>query len=388
MPEFEPRSRSQDRHLVSAARPGREMLKPTPGADPLLTQQQPWGNQAAQRFAQTCPLSLPSPGRCPFGGICHACPPRVQAKLRISQPGEQKEQEADRLAAQVMGMSEAPRVPEAGFIPAQAGIGPAGQPLDRDTREFMESRFDQDFSQVRIHIDRKAGMMAQEVNARAFTLGRDIAFAAGHYAPHTSAGKRLLAHELAHVVQQTGSGETYVQREQLHLYDSSDNPFRRWGYAHHYCEDYNVVTGFCSRDKPGMLHAGIRDLAGARNAINLFSGRGHTLNAIYFHTHGAPGYVHLPDGGISVNNVWDLNTVAGNIAANARIGFLGCNVAEDQEGSDFLLNAGSSLLGVGGGAVYASDSVTFSVPGIGQRRPIWSSVKRVCVEPGGDSRIC
>ena len=61
---------------------------------------------------------------------------------------------------------------------------------------------------------------------------------------------------------------------------------------------------------------------------------------------------------------------------------------EGQEGNDFLLNAGSSLLQSGGGTVYASDSVTFSVPGLGQRGPIWSSVKRVCVDPGGDSRIC
>uniref|UniRef100_A0A7V4G675 DUF4157 domain-containing protein n=1 Tax=Desulfobacca acetoxidans TaxID=60893 RepID=A0A7V4G675_9BACT len=262
-----------------------------------------------------------------------------------------------------------------------------GQPLDRATREFMDSRFGYDFSQVKIHIDRKAALTAHKVNASAFTLGRDIVFAAGHYAPHTSEGKRLLAHELAHVIQQAESGEFYVQREELHLYDPSDNPLRRWGYAHHYCEDYNVFTGYCSRDKPGMLHAGIRDLEGVRTWINFFSDS-YTLNAIYFHTHGAPGYVDLPDGGISTENVWDLNTVSEKIASNAKIGFFGCNVAEGQEGSDFLLNAGSSLLEVGGGIVYASDSITFSVPGIGQRRPIWSKIKVVCVDPGGDSRIC
>src|SRR5712692_284709 len=78
-----------------------------------------------------------------------------------------------------------------------------GQPLDPATRAFMEPRFGHDFSQVRVHTDAQAGESARAVNARAYTVGHNIVFDAGQYAPETSAGRRLLAHELTHVLQQT-----------------------------------------------------------------------------------------------------------------------------------------------------------------------------------------
>jgi hypothetical protein len=68
------------------------------GLSPVRVSPPPFSNQAVQRFAQTCPLALPGPGRCPFGGICHACPPQAQAKLKIGQPGDKYEREADRVA--------------------------------------------------------------------------------------------------------------------------------------------------------------------------------------------------------------------------------------------------------------------------------------------------
>jgi len=77
-----------------------------------------------------------------------------------------------------------------------------GQPLDPVTRAFMEPRFGHDFSQVRVHTDAKAAESALAVEALAYTVGRNIAFSYGQYAPGTSHGLRLLAHELAHVVQQ------------------------------------------------------------------------------------------------------------------------------------------------------------------------------------------
>lgn len=77
-----------------------------------------------------------------------------------------------------------------------------GQPLDTITRGFVESRFGHDFSQVRVHTDTRAGAAASAIGARAFTLSSDIVFGAGEYAPRTEAGRRLLSHELAHVVQQ------------------------------------------------------------------------------------------------------------------------------------------------------------------------------------------
>jgi len=78
-----------------------------------------------------------------------------------------------------------------------------GQALDPDARASMESRFGHDFGKVRVHTDARAEESAQAVNALAYTVGRDIVFAAGQYAPGTTKGRRLLAHELTHVVQQT-----------------------------------------------------------------------------------------------------------------------------------------------------------------------------------------
>jgi len=77
-----------------------------------------------------------------------------------------------------------------------------GQPLDRPTRAFMEPRFGHDFSQVRVHTDAKASDSAKAVNALAYTVGPHLVFDARHYAPATSAGQRLLAHELTHTIQQ------------------------------------------------------------------------------------------------------------------------------------------------------------------------------------------
>ncbi len=82
-----------------------------------------------------------------------------------------------------------------------------GQPLEKDTRGFMESRFGHDFSRVRIHTDSKAIQSARAVNALAYTVGQEIVFETGQYAPKTNAGRRLLGHELAHTLQQlSGAG--------------------------------------------------------------------------------------------------------------------------------------------------------------------------------------
>lgn len=77
-----------------------------------------------------------------------------------------------------------------------------GRPLDALSRTFMESRFGQDFSGVRVHTDTKAQISAHTLNARAYTLGHNIVFGQGEFFPQRPDGKWLLAHELAHVVQQ------------------------------------------------------------------------------------------------------------------------------------------------------------------------------------------
>jgi hypothetical protein len=83
-----------------------------------------------------------------------------------------------------------------------------GRPLEAETRALMEPRFGYDFSQVRVHADARAADSARAVNALAYTVGRDVVFGAGQYAPHTAAGERLVAHELTHVLQQGGQAPT------------------------------------------------------------------------------------------------------------------------------------------------------------------------------------
>jgi hypothetical protein len=82
-----------------------------------------------------------------------------------------------------------------------------GQPLDPETRAFMEPRFGHDFSRVRVHSDAAAERSAREVNAHAYTVGHDIVFGTDRFTPGTQGGRRLIAHELTHVVQQSGSNE-------------------------------------------------------------------------------------------------------------------------------------------------------------------------------------
>ena len=176
----------------------------------------------------------------------------IQAKLKVGQPGDKYEQEADRVADKVMRMPE-PEVQRQAEeeeeliqtkalseqitplvqcqegeeeeeeeiqtkpLPSQTSevvsdveasinsIRGGGQPLPESERAYFEPRFGRDFSQVRVHTDTRAADSARAVNARAFTTGQDVVFGAGQYAPGTEHGTRLLAHELTHVVQQQGS---------------------------------------------------------------------------------------------------------------------------------------------------------------------------------------
>ena len=96
---------------------------------------------------------------------------------------------------------------EQAFVPpiVADAIHSPGQPLDRDTREYMETRFGHDFGQVRIHADAGAAASSDAMGASAYTVGRHIVLGAGQYDPESASGKRLLAHELAHTIQQESS---------------------------------------------------------------------------------------------------------------------------------------------------------------------------------------
>jgi len=190
--------------------------------------------------------------------------PRLQPKLEVGAPNDACEQEADRVAEQVMRMpapggsvqrmcsacseeqevqrkpsqreayvrpegvvpeeepeEEVRRSPDSpetaagdGARPLRSGVEASirgrlrqGEPLGGRQRSYFEPRFGASFAGVHLHTDTGAASLASQLNARAFTLGRDIFFGQGEYRPHQEEGQRLLAHELTHVVQQ-GSGTT------------------------------------------------------------------------------------------------------------------------------------------------------------------------------------
>jgi hypothetical protein len=166
----------------------------------------------------------------------------IQTRLAVSQPDDPYEREADSVADQVMRMAEpsvAQSAPPSIQMKCKCGgesncgcdekiqtkrstdrAGPgatydtdaavraargAGSPLPANVRSYYEPRFGRDFSGVRVHTGGEAADSARGLRARAFTLGSDIVFGSGHYAPQTADGQQLLAHELTHVVQQGGA---------------------------------------------------------------------------------------------------------------------------------------------------------------------------------------
>ncbi|HEX2202470.1 MAG TPA: DUF4157 domain-containing protein, partial [Longimicrobium sp.] len=117
-------------------------------------------------------------------------------------------------AARVQRSEGGAAAPVGPALQARIGALRGGEPLPAAERAFMEPRFGHDFSRVRVHTGAEAARTAGALGARAFTLGRDVVFAEGQYRPAAAPARRLLAHELAHVVQQEASGEPgIVQRE-------------------------------------------------------------------------------------------------------------------------------------------------------------------------------
>lgn len=166
-------------------------------------------------------------------GECEACrgKKRLQAKLAIGAINDPLEQEADRIADQVLAApthtavsGAGPRIQRfAGHTVAETNTAPAsvdqvlsdaGRPLEPPLRHDMEQRFDHDFSRVRVHVDAAAGQSAQDVNANAYAAGHHIAFGVGQFSPGTRAGQALLAHELTHVVQQGGASPRVTETHQ------------------------------------------------------------------------------------------------------------------------------------------------------------------------------
>ena len=263
----------------------------------------------SQAFKQSCSLTLSGPSHYPFGGACHTYQPTIQTKLKIGQPNDKYEQEADRVVEQVMRMPdpqsqisehasgrikssnvqrkgakceegeeeviqtksissyqgilqrqevpeeeeeettsfeslleegistaevrpegeeedgtvllsrmEGPRwSPESGTADRIASAHRGGRPLPYSARSFIAPRFGYDFSKVRVHTDDRSDQLSRELGAAAFTIGNNVFFRSGRFDPQGNNGRRLLAHELTHVVQQNGghratTGGTLAQR--------------------------------------------------------------------------------------------------------------------------------------------------------------------------------
>lgn len=165
-------------------------------------------------------------------GECEECKKKnlsLQRKLTIGASNDPLEQEADRVADQVLAApshsavsTAPPRIQRfTGQVTGDAGTAPAsvdrvlsgsGRPLDPTLQRNMGRRFGHDFSRVRVHTGAAAEKSAQDVNARAYTVGRNVVFGAGQYKPWAREGKWLIAHELAHAMQQSSSSNELVQR--------------------------------------------------------------------------------------------------------------------------------------------------------------------------------
>jgi hypothetical protein len=194
----------------------------------MVRLQRTLGNQAILRYLQRKP-------ECSCGGSCDSCKHKAAQtdELKVGPTDDHHEHEAEQTAERVMratvktgtvlqrkcSQCEEDEEETHKLQRQDTGAGPGsappvvhevlnspGRPMDGGLRSFMEPRFGHDFSGVRIHTDSRAAESARSVNALAYTVGRDIVFAGGQYAPESPNGKRLLAHELTHVVQQNQAG--------------------------------------------------------------------------------------------------------------------------------------------------------------------------------------
>ncbi len=170
----------------------------------------------AWSYADVVTSAPPSVAAAPQAAVPQAVAPQAMPQLVVSGADEPFEREADRLASRIAAAPDAALQPlrapsvTGGRAEAPPIVGEAlrapGRPLDAATRTFAERRLGHDLGAVRIHADGPAAASAAALDAQAFTVGDDVSFAAGRYAPATSEGRGLLVHELVHVVQNARGG--------------------------------------------------------------------------------------------------------------------------------------------------------------------------------------
>ena len=213
-------------NLAQVVTPGsfRRIAKHDPSQ--LLFLQHAYGNRAVQRLIQ-CKLSVSQPGdryEREADRVAEAVVQRqrVGAKPTISSVVEKESDITQTMAKGIYGST--PRAPQedeeesavmakasgsrvshpgGGIEKAIMASRGAGQPLPKSVRGFLESRIGFGFGSVRVHTDSRAVQMTKSLSAEAFTAGTDIYFNSGRYSPATFEGKKLLAHEATHVMQQS-----------------------------------------------------------------------------------------------------------------------------------------------------------------------------------------
>jgi hypothetical protein len=268
----------------------------------------------------------------------HARLRALQAKLRVGAVDDPLEREADSIADSVMRMPDTAvlhrkcaaceeeqatvqRVPSSPGAASgmdapdmvQDVVRQSGSSLDATTGRFMSTRMGYDFSAVRIHTDSRADTSARAVDAHAYTVGDNVVFAAGQYQPGTDRGRRLIAHELAHVVQQRASGSGVVRRQP---------PTK---------SDVAIVL---TADSGDMVAAG----AYARTVIRVFSADdaatklkalGHPVGTLFVVSHSSQaGSVQFSDnsGAVSWVKLSDLGTKLKGSTTIDTLDFQGCNL--------------------------------------------------------------
>ena len=230
---------TQETTSTKSAIPRRTHFSQSHEVNSILHLQRTIGNQAVKRLLKPGHPKTPSP--------------LIQPKLVIGQVNDPLEHEAEHIADRVMmakgedlflasdplhvgrksavGEKESGKTisttesatREASARAEMRVLNGRGSPLPASQRTFFESRFGHDFTAVRVHSDSRSADLARSVNARAFTLGQDIVFGRGEYRPESGEGARLLAHELAHVVQQHAS-QAIIQRQ-----PATKDPFAKGG---------------------------------------------------------------------------------------------------------------------------------------------------------------
>ena len=207
-------------------------------------------------------------------GKCEACKKnRLQAKLTIGASNDPLEQEADRVADQVLAKPAHSAISGAtpsiqrftGTSTADATTAPpsvdqvlssSGRPLDKALQQDMGQRFGHDFSRVRVHTGAAAEQSARDVNARAYTVGHNIVFGADRFTPETHEGQRLLAHELTHVVQQSSGLAQGIS-------------LQRWSWAEIKEKAYDGMIAGIHKARDGMRN-GLKGLAANHLPASLY----------------------------------------------------------------------------------------------------------------------